>query len=494
MRRVLFVIAFLMALAAPILAQTTGSIDGTVVDENKAALPGVNVEATSPSLQGSKVAITDTDGRFRLPFLPPGVYNVKFTLASYSTIEHSDVRVALGRTVSMSVEMRSAFQEAITVSGEPPTIDVTSTEVGLNVDQRFFQNIPTQRNFAAVILSAAGTAQDAVGVTVYGSTGSENAYYIDGVNTTGVERGTQGKVLNLEFVQEAQVKTGGYQAEYGRATGGVINVITKSGGNEFHGNAFGYYEGGGLVSELKRSTIDEANEGSVSSLVSDHKNQDYGVGLGGYLVKDKLWFFAAYNHVKNDEDSQVFRDFRVPGQDDYNFPSPGDVFVGETTRNLWSGKLTFRINDSHSVILSAFADPSDQSGPQPGVVMAAEPSVFLQDRETGGTDGVLKYEGVLGQNLLLNLQAATHKDKNLTGGAGLDLVRFYDRSGALYFDYGIPASAGGYGPAQRSEFGRDIYRGDLSCFLSNLAGDHELKTGIEYEDISVVNSSYNTGG
>ena len=147
------------------------------------------------------------------------------------------------RSVSeIDVSLASQFADAIIVTAERPTVNTNSTELGVALDADFFQALPTGRNYTAVASVTPGAQSDLSGQTFYGSTGAENAYYVDGVNTTGVEFGQQGKVLNFEFIKEVQVKTAGYNAEYGRSTGGILNVITKSGGNEFHGDLFGYYD------------------------------------------------------------------------------------------------------------------------------------------------------------------------------------------------------------------------------------------------------------
>ena len=123
--------------------------------------------------------------------------------------------------------------------------------------------------------------------------GLENSYVIDGVNTTGVEYGAQGKELNYEFIQEIDIKTGGYEAEYGRSTGGIINVITKSGGNDFHGDAFGYYDRDWLQADNAHP-----NESALGTSPG-YTREDFGADLGGYIVKDRLWFFGAYDRVQN---------------------------------------------------------------------------------------------------------------------------------------------------------------------------------------------------
>ncbi len=498
--RVVPIVAMSLLAAAAAMAQTTGTIEGVVLDTEGVVLPGVTVEADSPNLQGVKVVTTDTEGKFRFVLLPPGRYTVTFTLSGFATMEQGDVTVGLGRVVTLHATMRSAFADEVVVSGAAPAIDVRSTEVGVNLDSRTFLNLPVSRNYASVVQIAPGTGEDGACdgcATVYGSSGAENAYYIDGVNTTGVELATQGKVLNFEFIQEVQVKTGGYQAEFGRATGGLINVITKSGGNEFHGDAFGYYDSPDTQSGLSGTVRDDATLGGVASLISDHTRKDFGFDLGGYAVKDTLWFFAAYDVVRDERTWLVVEDFRSFGGDDLGFPYPGEQFPEKTDRDLWAGKLTYRASQSHSLIVSGFGDPTTVDGPYSvnnNRTLAAEPSHFLENVDLGGSDFTAKYEGVLGQNVVVGVQAARHREKVIEDGAGFYLPRFYDRTHPIYLDAGIAPSADGFGFAQRARFGRDAYRADVTSFLENLAGDHEVKAGVEVEDINIYNENYNSGG
>jgi len=496
-----FAVAIAILLAAgSVFAQTTGTIEGTVLDQDGAPLPGVTIEATSPNLQGSKLAVSDVQGKFRLVLLPPGLYTVNFKLSGFATTEQTGVTVGLGRIVTLQVSMTSAFTEEVVVSGAPPTIDVRSTEIGVNLDSETIKNLPVARNYASVVQIAPGTGQDGACdgcATVYGSSGAENSYYIDGVNTTGVELATQGKVLNFEFIQEVQVKTGGYQAEFGRATGGLINVITKSGGNEFTGDVFGYYDSPDTQQSLAADVKEGATEGGVSSLISEHDKQDFGLDVGGYLIKDKLWFFGAYNYVKDERTWSIIEDFRAYGGDDLGFPYPGDTFTEKVERDLWAAKLTYRLNQANSFILSGFGDPTDNTGPwSVGNLrtLAGEPSQFLEDVEQGGSDWTAKYEGVIGDSLVVDAQAARHREKLIEDGPGFTMPRFYDRTHPIYLEAGIAPSADGFGYTQRARFGRDVYRGNLSYFLENVGGDHEIKAGAEYEDIAIYNESYNSGG
>ena len=167
---------------------------------------------------------------------------IPYTMPGFAT-EQKQFPVSLMQTAQINVVMREAtFEGEIVVTSESPLVNTSTTTLGADVSMDFFLDLPTERNYASVARLVPGAQDDLSGTTFYGSTGAENAYYIDGANTTGVEYGTQGTQLNFEFIDEVQVKTGSYNAEYGRATGSVISVITKSGGNEFHGDLFAYFD------------------------------------------------------------------------------------------------------------------------------------------------------------------------------------------------------------------------------------------------------------
>jgi hypothetical protein len=507
----LAIVALLLGFAAvPLVAQTTGNIEGTVTDERNAALPGVTVEAISPSLQGTKVALSGAGGKFHFVFMPPGVYTIKCSLQGFGNVEQTNVRVELGHMVTLQVQMRSAFKEAVVVSGAAPTIDTKSTESGVSISTEQFSMLPSLRNYASFANVAAGVNldngacaasgigsanRDNVCMNIYGSTGSENAYYIDGVNTTGVEYGAQGKNLNFEFGQELQVKTGGYEAEFGRATGGTINVITKSGGNEYHADVFGYDDRNSRESNLSRDVRAISSTLGSSWVESGYKRNDYGVDVGGYLLKDKLWFFGAYNYVKNDSDHQVAADFTRFGGSNYGFYPIGTVLLDTVTRDLWSGKFTYRVNDNNSFIVSAFGDPTTETGPiGAGGSLAGNAGSILGNNDSGGTDVTAKYEGVLGASWVLNVQASQHKEKAIPGGPGPNTVALIDYTHPLYLESGVTPTWDGWGYTSQSQFKRDDYRADLSYFLGNFGGDHEFKFGVEQENTGIAIVNMNSGG
>src|SRR5215469_10039785 len=267
--RCFWILSVCLLLAVPaVFAQTTGTIEGTVTDQNGGALPGVTVEISSPNLQGTRVATTGNDGRFRFASVPPGTYKVTSNLSGMGTSQKTAV-VTLDSTATVNMQMQVSAKEAITVTGEAPLVDTTSTTTGTNYTAKVIDKLPVGRNYASIVLSQPGVQTDmgetqgrSLAISVYGTTSAENLFLIDGVNTTNVIKGFQGKNINTEFIQEVEVKTGGYQAEYGRNTGGVVNVITKSGGNEFHGGVFGYYNDTGMRSDINvERTPDFSGEG-----------------------------------------------------------------------------------------------------------------------------------------------------------------------------------------------------------------------------------------
>src|SRR5258708_7265691 len=283
-------VLMLLVCAFPLAAQTTGSIVGRVTDSSGGALPGVTAEAKSPSLQGTRTSVTDSEGLYRFSLLPPGEYTVSFLLSGFGSKKRI-AHVGLGREIALDVALAPAVSGEITVSAAAPVIDTSSSSVGTNLGTRAIDTLPTQRNYASIVQVTPGVSSDANPlnpdqntITVYGSSGSENSFFVDGVNTTGVEYGQQGMNLNFEFIHEVDVKTGGYEAEYGRSTGGIINVITKSGGNDFKGDVFGYYANN---SPQANATNVVSTGGTTEGLTK----KDYGADPGASTLKDNLWCF-----------------------------------------------------------------------------------------------------------------------------------------------------------------------------------------------------------
>jgi len=240
----------LVAFATPSTAQeTVGTMAGTVVDaEGGGPLPGVTVTATSSATNAALIQVTGGDGSFRFPALSVGGYTLTAALEGFQTLSQ-DVRISVGATTNVALSMPlGAIEDTIVVTSEAPLVDVTSTVSGITINTgEFAERVPVAREITQVALLAPGTTTGDTAfdgatpgqslTSIGGASVAENTYLVNGLNITNFRNGLGGSNVPFEFVEEVQVKTGGYEAEFGRSTGGVLNMVTKSGSNNFHGGS-----------------------------------------------------------------------------------------------------------------------------------------------------------------------------------------------------------------------------------------------------------------
>ncbi len=289
-------LVLLLSLPSTALAQnsTSGAITGVVKDAATGdGLAGVTVVVTSPALQGTQSAITEGAGSYKITNLPPGTYQATYYYSDI-TVRRNNILVSINKTTPAYVKLNTnqAGGEVIVIDDKAPTIDPTSTSQGVTLGQEYTRNIPVPgRTFASALNAAPGAQSDEYGVSFSGSTSVENSYVVDGVNTTGLAYGDVGSPLINDFVQEIEIITGGYNAEYGRSTGGVVNVVTKTGSNEFHGSVFSYVSPGFLIAEYNRTPTESGSIDAESNLAY---LADFGFELGGPIIKDKIWFYVGF--------------------------------------------------------------------------------------------------------------------------------------------------------------------------------------------------------
>ncbi len=283
-------IAFLLHVA-PALAQspTTGAIQGRVVERaSKEPMAGVIVTVKSPALIEPQTAMTDEDGRYKITELPPGTYAVTFS-AEESELTRTGVIVGANETTPVFQAIKRG--EVVEMHDVPgPPIDVTTTDHGGKYDRKFLEKMPLpSRTADGAAASQPGAHNDGIGAAYSGSTSLENRYLVDGIDITGLTYGNVGTPVLNDFVEEIQVLTGGYNAEWGRATGGIVNIVTKSGSNQFRGSIFGTFSPGFLSARRQQTPINASSIDVVANTVYD---LDFGVEVGGPVVRDRLWFYA----------------------------------------------------------------------------------------------------------------------------------------------------------------------------------------------------------
>ncbi|MHB8754488.1 MAG: carboxypeptidase-like regulatory domain-containing protein, partial [Candidatus Acidiferrales bacterium] len=304
----------MLALARPLFSQGTnqGSIQGTVTDPSGAAVPGANLTATDTQTGISVTSASDADGLYTFLVVPVGTYTVVARKSGFATVTQENVIVTVGARLTLDLSMPLASQKStVTVSGQAPIIETTKSEVSSTVNERSISDLPTNgRNFINFVLLTPGVTTDNRGgdISFAGQRGTLNSLIVDGSDNNntffGQSLGRTGSgrapyQFSQDAVQEFQVNSNDYSAELGNAGGAVINVITKSGTNQFHGAAFEFYRDRAL------NANDPIQIAHGKPRQPYHFNQ-FGGDLGGPIVKDKLFFFFDYDGQRNTVANFVF--------------------------------------------------------------------------------------------------------------------------------------------------------------------------------------------
>jgi hypothetical protein len=310
----LALIAAVVLSMAPALAQEqTGSIQGTVKDSSGAVLPGVTMEARSAALVGVANAVTDERGTYRFPALPPGTYTVTAALQGFDTAKVDGVVLLLGQILKIDLALKvGGIAETVEVTGQTPLIDVKQSAAYATMEARTLEHLPKGRDYTSVIVMAPGAQSEAKAggeAQIDGASGSENRFIIDGMDTTSLAGGTSGKPMPVDFIQQVQVKSSGYAAEFGGATGGVISAITKSGSNQLRGSAGLYYQSDRFYGDMRpvRTYSPWADNNALTGMLPYQTPWSYvnPVGdIGGPIAKDKVWYYfgLAYQSNRYNED------------------------------------------------------------------------------------------------------------------------------------------------------------------------------------------------
>lgn len=351
----------------------TGSLNGTVTDPTGAVIPGASVTVTGQ--QGAVKTVTDNNGRFTANNLKPGYYDVIVEKAGFGSVQakHNEVTVSVASTLTLKMGVGNA-STTVEVTAAAVQIDTQSTAVTTNLTDTFYTSVPMARNVSAIFYAAPGVASGQVpaapnGVgpgtanpSIGGASGLENLYIVDGVTITDQAfgsigtynryKGALGTGINLAFVKEVDIKTTAFEPQYGKATGGIVQIVTKSGGNQYHGALSVYFSPSafwasryqfyqfGYVQRTPYSTLSSpALEGVIE--------------FGGYVphFKDKLFFFGAW-------DPSLTSNFIASNP---NSPAPSKAIGtihSNTTTVSYAGKLTWKISDKTTLEATAFGDPS----------------------------------------------------------------------------------------------------------------------------------------
>jgi hypothetical protein len=494
--------ALLLVLASiPMVAQEqTASIQGVVADGSGAALPGVTVEATSSRGGRSFTTQSDNTGHYRFPSLPPGVYNLTATLSGMQSATAKNVDAKLGSAPKVDLTLRmAAVTESVTVTADAPLVDVTSSAAQTSVRAEAIERLPRGRDFSTVVVQAPSANQNSKsgGISIDGATGAENRYIMDGVDTTNPQTGVQGKTLVTEFVEEVQVKSAGYQAEFGGSTGGVINVVTKTGTNDFRGSVGTFYqtsEWTGADAIVDQSTrtfqrnptllLNTTNTGFEQNNAStdDVTTLEPSFTLGGPLVRDNVWFYAGYQPWMQ----KVHRDTNfstgVTGHFDQDFKR--NNWLGTLSGTLGS-KFLYKGSFNNSGYKTTNLLPAATGRGSSNPVLYAPDDVLENWTGSGYADFIATPQWFLsakGGRFYRNYhQSGISNDVFVTFVTGPTTTIFptfpVDQIRATGFT-NVPTNTA----SQKDAYTRDNLNLDASWF-GNMGGTHRVKGGIQFDNI-----------
>ncbi len=463
--RVLLLALGLLTVARPVPSQTTGSIEGRVLDGESSPLTGAVVTVRSLSLQGTRTATSDSNGRFLIQWLPPGDYVVRAEFEALPPVEQTGVPVAADSSRTLEFRILPRFREEIEVAGTPPILDATSSATTTILERTVFKELPTSRTFLDLSYLVPGVVNDrGTGYpSINGASLEENRYFVDGLDVTDPGTGLLGSTLPVDFLQEVDIKTGGFGPEYGGALGGIINVVTRSGSNELHGSVFGFYKSDGLKSEPPANV---RNERLLAT-------RDYEAGgtLGGHVLRDRLWYFLGIDPTFGHQDWTT--------QQALNVTNENDVFY-------YMAKLTGQLSPGHQLAFAAFGDPTESIG------YTLEAAGILQDTTKSRQNNlVLSYNGAAGRAIWLDAMAGRLWQKGTTEPAA-DGPVYIDFVGGefaraencgdpdllvTYWVFFAPGCLGGTSREDPFLASRDQVRGAGTALWKTGHLDHELKLG-----------------
>ncbi|MBI3404731.1 MAG: TonB-dependent receptor, partial [Acidobacteria bacterium] len=356
-------LVFLGVSSFPALAQdlgsTRGNLSGLVYDSSKGLVPGAEVAITGPI--GSLVQTTTGQGSFLFSNLIPGIYSIRVQKTGFKVANIKSAEVLINKTTSVEVVLETGqVSEVVEVSAASVTVDTSTSAVTANIADTFFQNIPVQRGVANLFYLSPG-AVDGIQTggnnpSISGSSGLENSYIADGVSINdpafgglGVwarSYGALGSGINQSFVKEVQIKTGGFEPQYGHASGGIVQIVTKSGSTKTHGEIGGYFHPLGMqTTPLNADDIRFGTTNKFGRYLGD-STYEGDAELGGYVplgkLKDHLFYFGNFNPSFNHQHMAL-----ALGSGLFTLYN-GQVDRTKTSYD-YAGKLTFKLNDRHTI-------------------------------------------------------------------------------------------------------------------------------------------------
>src|SRR6266481_755638 len=440
------ILAFCMIFSISVAAQDQGSsrgnLSGLVYDSTKALVPGAQVTITGPI--GSQTQTTTAEGSFLFSTLIPGNYAVKVQKTGFRVASIKSAEVLINKTTSIEVILETGqISEIVEVNAAATTVDTSATSVNSDFSDDFYSKIPLGRGVSSLfylapgVVSGGGTGHE--NPSISGSTGLENLYVADGVSINdpafggiGVwsrAYGPLGTGINLSFVKEVQIKTGGFEPQYGHVSGGIVQLVTKSGSSSFHGTVGTYLNARNMQTGFENADNPKFNNSNLVGSRINNANYEGDFELGGYVplhgLKDRLFFFGTFNPSWNHE-------YWAPAAANPLTGAPASglftIYNGlvdrATTRWDYAGKLTFKINSAHTLESSISADPS-HTNTTAFATLTANDKTANSSWNYGTRNWSVRYDGAFGSSFLVD-GAFTWSWNHFSETPAADIVQIVD--------------------------------------------------------------------
>jgi outer membrane receptor protein involved in Fe transport len=490
LRGLCIALAFLLSSASIASAQSpTGSIEGTVVDSSGAVVPGVTVTVTLSATGTERVAVTDTNGLFRLPLLPVGVYELSASLSGFEPRRQSDIHLTVGQTLTLRLEMPVAgVAETVNVSGSTPIIETSRSQVSSTVNEIAVQNLPVNgRNFIDFALLTPGVTRDVRtgDISFAGQRGTLNSLVVDGADNNNtffgqtVGRTGSGRApyqFSQDAVKEFQVNSNSFSAEFGRAGGAVINVVTKSGTNELRGSVFEFYRDKALNANNAINVLNNRPK-------SPYHYHQFGGTIGGPIRESHDFFFFNYDGQRNTQPNLVFLNLPAstpsdpatqaaitalqPLAESWNRKLDQDVFLAKTDHELSSTqRFSFRYNHQNFT-----GEGFENGGPQNSFEHTGASLVKTRTANASWT-------GIFGRSLFneLKFQYARDNEPGLANSANPEAV--IQQGGVTVLTIG----RNNFSPRETT-----INRVQIADTVTWVRGRHKLKGGFDFQFDNIKN-------
>ena len=512
---------------AALSQELTGSIEGTITDPQGAIVPGVEVtiQARTTAQGGTgtagfrRVVTTDQNGFFRVQQVPPGFYTVTTAAAAgFGTATVNNVEVVLGKATPVNVALTAGGQNVVVdVTADAIAIDPTDNKIQTNITQRTAELLPKGTNFTSLLTVSPAVRNEPLsgGFQIDGASGSENTFIIDGQEVTNFRTGTLNANNNIpfQFVQEVQIKSSGFEAEFGGATGGVVNVVTRGGNNDFRGE-FGADFAPSKLQGSPRDFLRQTNftGGTIAEYIPVAKDQGVNffpfATLGGPIIKDKAWFFGSYapQIIEFDRTVNLYgadlnpATRQIVSSNRYHYKQTNEYAFGRIDLQPWTklrltGTYLWNPIDVRGNPPAQTPFGSIPAITFPGLGLRSGPDLadFQGGRQSSNnTTGSLAWTPT--DRLVISARGGYSFLNEKLGNYGIPSVVGQTRYLTQFCDPGVLAPSGfnacgtqnfpGFSELLFDVSRRRTFDADISYLVSNFFGRHQFKGGVQWNGIS----------